>query len=169
MAGGDPQARGIASRSSSTASPKGKPRRRRWGFLCPTKVEGVLVGAFYARRRTHGCSAGQSMSPSSSLSVWNRSHRFYVKRSLKDAYPPRLTEPLRRWRRAWHAMAGRLHHAWTNRRRRYMSHSVPPLRRDDGFYNCEFAEGTRPDDWDDRFGLAASAHMFGSFQSETVR
>src|ERR1700724_4302200 len=44
MAGGDPQARGIASRSSSTASPKGKPRRRRWGFLCPTKVEDVLVG-----------------------------------------------------------------------------------------------------------------------------
>src|SRR6202022_1343384 len=51
MAGGDTQARGIASRSSSTASPKGKPRRRRGGFLCPTKVEGVLVGAFYARRR----------------------------------------------------------------------------------------------------------------------
>src|ERR1700731_4885049 len=44
MAGGDPQARGIASRSSSTASPKGKPRRRQWGFLCPTKVEDVLVG-----------------------------------------------------------------------------------------------------------------------------
>src|ERR1700694_4881561 len=53
MAGGDPQARGIASRSSSTASPKGKPRRRRWGFLCPTKVEGVLVGAFYARPSPH--------------------------------------------------------------------------------------------------------------------
>jgi len=56
MAGGDTQARGIASRSSSTASPKGKPRRRRWGFLCPTKVEGVLVGAFYAPvAATHGC------------------------------------------------------------------------------------------------------------------
>jgi len=53
MAGGDTRARGIASRSSSTASPKGKPRRRRWGFLCPTKVEGVLVGAFYARPSPH--------------------------------------------------------------------------------------------------------------------
>src|SRR3984893_19033309 len=47
MAGGDPQARGIASRSSSTASPKGHPGRRRWGFLCPTKVEDVLVGGAF--------------------------------------------------------------------------------------------------------------------------
>src|SRR6202048_5100040 len=85
MAGGDPQARGIASRSSSTASPKGKPRRRRWGFLCPTKVEYVLVGGALRpspQTASAHCSTGHSSSPTppaNHLNCYVRLSRFDVR------------------------------------------------------------------------------------------
>jgi hypothetical protein len=49
MAGGDPQA---PLDQVQPHHPKENPAVAGGGFLCPTKVEGVLVGAFYARRRT---------------------------------------------------------------------------------------------------------------------